>query len=683
MPQTRKLSIDQALSLAKQAASQGNTTQASQLYQAILARKPHHPAAKKGLQKLQERLPGNRTSTSQTTGPSHDQLNSVVGLYHSGKLTEAEQACRKLLHVHPQSVIVLTILGVTLQKQGRLEEALLSYDKAIQLNPQYAEAHSSRGNALRELGRPEEALLSYDKAIQLKPRYAEAYYNRGNTLQDLGRPEEALLSFDKAIQLNPQYAEAYCNCGITLRELSRPEEALLSFDKAIQLNPQYAEAYNNRGMTLQNLGRLEEAEAAYRRALELKPDHEDCFSNLLFLLNYDPDLSAEDIFAAYTEYDERFGLPYRDQWRPHTHPPDPDKRLRIGYVSPDFSNHSTRHFLEPVLAHHNHDRFEIIAYAEERKKDTLTSRYRGYIDHWVRTNGLSDAELAERIREDGVDILVDLAGHTARNRLGVFARKPAPVSVSWLGYGYTTGLAAIDYFLTDTATVPPGSEHLFSETPWRMGTPVGTYRPAEGMGEAGPLPAVERGWVTFGTLTRSVRINHRTIRVWSEILKQVDNARLVINSRDFRDPAAQQAMAERFALAGIEPGRLDIGFESPPWNLLRRIDITLDCFPHNSGTTLIESIFMGVPFITLADRPSVGRLGSCVLESVGHPEWIACTEDEYIEKAVALAGDLTVLSNIRAGLRGELQRSAVMDEEGFTRRLEHAYSQMFELRNKK
>ena len=502
-------------------------------------------------------------------------------------------------------------------------------------------------------------------------------------LQNLGKPKDALQSYNKAIDLNPQYAEAYCNRGIPLQELGKQEEALLSFDKAIHFKPDFAQAYNNRGLVLQDLGRLEEAEAAYRRALELKPDHQSCFSNLLFLLNYDPDLSAEDIFAAYTEYEKRFGLPYRDQWRPHTHLPDPNKRLRIGYVSPDFSNHSTRHFLEPVLAHHNHDRFKIIAYAEERKEDALTSRYRDYVDHWVRTNGLSDAELAERIREDGVDILVDLAGHTAKNRLGVFARKPAPVSVSWLGYGYTTGLTAIDYFLTDPVTVPPGNEHLFSETPWRMETPVGTYRPADGMGEVSPLPAVERGWVTFGTLTRSVRINHRTIRVWSEILKQVDNARLVINSRDFHDPAAQQAMADRFALAGIEPGRLDIGFESPPWDLLRSIDVALDCFPHNSGTTLIESIFMGVPFITLADRPSVGRLGSCVLESVGHPEWIACSEEEYIEKTAALAGDLTALSSIRTKLRGELQRSAVMDEKGFARRLEHAYLQMFELRNKK
>ena len=307
----------------------------------------------------------------------------------------------------------------------------------------------------------------------------------------------------------------------------------------------------------------------------------------------------------------------------------------------------------------------------------MTTRYRGYIDHWVPTLGMSDEALAERVRADGIDILLDLAGHTARNRLGMFARRPAPVSLSWMGFGYTTGLSAIDYLLTDAASAPEGSEALFSEQPWRLATPAYAYRPAEGMGEVNALPAPANGHVTFGTLTRSVRINHRTVRVWSQILLRMPGARLVIDSGNYRDAGMRAGLIEKFAAHGIAPERLQIGYHTPPWDVLRGMDIGLDCFPHNSGTTLFESLYMGVPFITLAGRPSVGRLGSSILHGVGHPEWIAHSEDEYVEKAVALASDLPRLARLRAGLRAEMEASPIRDEAGFARKVEAAYREMF------
>ena len=318
-------------------------------------------------------------------------------------------------------------------------------------------------------------------------------------------------------------------------------------------------------------------------------------------------------------------------------------------------------------------------YSRTSSRTRCSRRYRTCVEHWTNTQGLSDEQLARRIRADGIDILVDLAGHTYKSRLQVFAYKPAPVSVTWLGYGCTSGLSAIDYLLTDEASAPPGSEHLFAERPWRLATPQYAYRPAPDMGEAGPLPALERGHVSFGTLTRAVRINHRTIAVWSEILKQVRGARLVINSGNYRDPAIQERLAQRFLAQGIERERLEIGFQSPPWDVLRGIDIGLDCFPHNSGTTLFESLYMGVPFVSLAGRPSVGRLASSILEGLGHPEWIARSEAEYIEEAVALARTVDRLARCRAGLRSEMQASALMDEAGLARRVEAAYRQMFEI----
>jgi len=330
------------------------------------------------------------------------------------------------------------------------------------------------------------------------------------------------------------------------------------------------------------------------------------------------------------------------------------------------------------MAHHDKTAVEVFAYAELEQEDTVTARFRGYADHWIATMGLSDTALAERIRADGIDILVDLAGHTAKNRLGVFAMKPAPVSVSWLGYGYTTGLSAIDYYLTDETSAPRGCEGLFSERPWRLETPGWTYRPAEGMGEVGALPALQRGHVTLGTLTRAVRINHRSIRVWSQILQRMPTARLVVDSKNFQDRAMREALEAKFAAHGIARERLELGFHSPPWDVLRRLDIGLDCFPHNSGTTLFETLYMGVPYVTLAGRPSVGRLGSSILQGAGYPQWISNTEQEYVEAVIGLANDLPKLAELRAGLRAQMQASPLMDEVGFARKVEHAYRLMFE-----
>jgi predicted O-linked N-acetylglucosamine transferase (SPINDLY family) len=285
--------------------------------------------------------------------------------------------------------------------------------------------------------------------------------------------------------------------------------------------------------------------------------------------------------------------------------------------------------------------------------------------------------MAQRIRADGIDILVDLAGHAGGNRIQALAHKPAPVSLHWLDFGYTTGLKAIDYYLTDAPTAPSGSDHLFSETVWRLPIPAYAYRPAEGMGMVNPLPAQQRGYITFGSLTRAARINHRVISVWSAILRSVPNSRLIINSSDFKGVTTQENMAARFAVHGVARDRLEISFQSPAWEVLQNVDIGLDCFPHNSGTTLFESLYMGVPFITLANRPSVGRLGASILCGLGHIEWIAESEEEYVAKAVLLAEDVSSLSKLRSELRVEIQSSPLMDEVGFTHAVEDAYRQMW------
>ncbi|MDB5893796.1 MAG: tetratricopeptide repeat protein, partial [Rhodoferax sp.] len=513
--------------------------------------------------------------------------------------------------------------------------------------------------------------------IARDPSSGFAWKALGVMLQPQGRPDEVLAAKRRAAELLPGDAEAHCNLGHVLQDQGRLAEAEAALHRALALKPAYLEAHNNLGITYQKQGRLDDSLDHFQRALAIDPAQEDIHSNLLFTANYHPDQSAEDLFALYREYDRRHGLPLRAGWTPHANPREAGRVLKVGYVSPDFRNHACCRFLEPLLAAHHRGEVETFAYAELAREDEATARYKACVDHWVPTRGLSDAALAERIRADGIDVLVDVAGHTVGNRLGVFARKPAPVSLSWLGFGYTTGLSAIDYYLTDAASAPAGCEALFAEQPWRL--PAGwAFRAAEGMGEPGPLPALQKGHLTLGTLTRSVRINHHTIRVWSQILQRLPGAHLVIDSSSFVDAAAQQALAERFAARGIAADRLHIGYHSPPWDVLRGIDIGLDCFPHNSGTTLFESLYMGVPYVTLAGRPSVGRLGSSILQGAGHPEWIAHTEAEYADKVVALAQDLPALGQLRQGLRGQMQASTLMDEDGFAHQVERAYRQMFD-----
>jgi len=616
-----------------------------------------------------------RNGTLKSAAPAANEIDRIFALFNARRLEEAESQARLLVGRYPNSGIAWDMLGASLRKQGK--DALAVLQKAAELLPEEPVVHYNLGNALQDLGELDKAAVNYRRALGIKADFAEAHYNLGNVLRDLGQFDDAVASYRRALELKPDYATACNNLGNVLKEQGQLDAAVASFRRALELRPDYATAHNNLGNVLQELGQLDEAVASYRRALEIKPDYGDAFDNLLFTLNYHADKSAEEIFTAYREYDERFGLPHRGAWRDHRNDREPARRLKVGYVSPDFCLHSARHVVEPLLAHHDKSAVEVFAYAELRREDAVTARYRGYVDHWVTTVDLSDDALAERIRADHIDILVDLAGHTARNRLEVFARKPAPVSVSWLGYGYTTGLTAVDYMLIDEAYAPAGSDALFSETLWRVPTPVYAYRPAEGMGEVSALPAAACGHVTFGTLTRAIRINHRTIRVWSQILQRVEGARLRFDSKSFQDAAMQAALAGKFAAHGIDRARLQFGYTSPPWDVVRGLDISLDCFPHSSGVTLFESLYLGVPFVSLADRPSVGRLGSSLLRGAGHPEWIAQTEEEYVEKAVALASDLPRLADLRAGLRAQIESSPLMDEAGFARKTEAAYRQMF------
>jgi predicted O-linked N-acetylglucosamine transferase (SPINDLY family) len=638
-----------------------------------------------------------------------------VALFLMERLEESVWVLQGLIQKAPYFVDAYNNLALTYRKLGQFELAVQASLGALKLRPEFSMALLNLADSLREMGRCTEALEFCQHALNLQAD-ADAFHCLGLIQSEVGQLNEAELSLKKALELRPNFTHAWTNLAATYHKNKHFELAIDAYDAALNIDPTMLEARVNAMITLKMLGRNKAAIRYGEIALAQKPDYSETWSNLagvymdnceldlavdslikavetqqygsrqgikkaysglFFCLNYHPDLSAEAIYGAYQDYETRFGVPLRLQWIVPVNARVPDKRLKVGYVSAGFSNSSCKYFLEPLMAHHDHRQIEVYAYSEQLRSDEYTERYQGYADHWISTMGLSDDELTEQIRRDGIDILVDISGHTEGHRLLVFARKPAPVSIHWLDFGYTTGLKAIDYYLCDQHTVPEGSEDLFSEKPWRLDSPPFSYRPSEGMGEVGALPALSKGYITFGTLTRSIRINYRVVRAWAALLKAVPGSRLVIDSGNFKGEEATTMMKQKFAEQGISEDRLDIGFHSPPWDLLRTIDIGLDCFPHNSGTTLFEMLYMGVPFITIAGRPSVGTLGAGILEGVGHLEWIARNEEEYVEKGVQLANDVAQLARLRMALRGQMQASPVMDEVGFARSLEHAYRQMW------
>ncbi|CAB3882184.1 hypothetical protein LMG26788_03345 [Achromobacter pulmonis] len=545
------------------------------------------------------------------------------------------------------------------------------------LAPRFWDAWEALSIALFSTFRSPQALQPTLTMMNLAPADAQSHIVLAAVLTQLGRTAEAIGVARRAIELDPRSPETHSALADALAAERRYKEAEACNLTALTLDPTHRKALINLSKIYIDSGEVTQAEAMTRRTLAHYPTAAVARNNLLFAMNYSDDRTAEEVFQAYRDYDTDLCLPLRSTWKPHNNNRDPQRRLRIGYVSPDFRQHSGNYFIEPVFAHHDRERFELTAYAELVAEDATTPRLKAYFDHWVPTASMSDAQLAERIRADGIDILIDVAGHTAGNRLGAFARKPAPISLTWLGFGYTTGLSAIDYIMTDDVMLPAGYEHLFSEKPWRLAQSNFIYRPGTTMGDPGPLPALTNGYVTLGTLTRAIRMNDRTVKVWSEILRRLPQAHLVVNSTSYRDGPMREQLIRRFEAHGIERQRLEVGCTSPPWDVLRGMDIGLDCFPHNSGVTLVETLYMGVPYVTLADRPSVGRIGASVLHGIGRPEWVADDEDAYIRKVVELASDLPALQAVRNTLRDEMRASPLMDEPAFARKFEAALRGMF------
>jgi protein O-GlcNAc transferase len=602
-----------------------------------------------------------------------------------GKLDRAVASYEQALALKPDFVEAHYNLGVALQERGEPDAAAAAYVSALALKPGFAEAHNNLGNALKDRGNAEEAVASYRRALALKPDFADAHFNLGNALKDQGKPDEAAAFYRRALALEPDFAEAHNNLGNALKDQGKLEEAVESYGRALALKPDFAEPHNNLGNALKDRGKPNEAVAAYERALVLKPDYAEAHGNLLLCLNYRSDLSAQEVLAEHRRWDERHGSKLRQATLPHANDRDLDRRLRIGYVSPDYRRHSVAYFLEPLLRAHDRAAVELFCYAEVARPDAVTARLRALADHWRPTVGMSDEALANRIRADRIDILVDLAGHTPHNRLLLFARKPAPVQVTWLGYPNTTGLSAIDFRLVDALTDPEGAaDDWASERLIRLEGGFLCYAPPFDAPEVAARPSLASGAITFGSFNNPAKLSAATIGVWAALLARLPRARLLLKGAPFADETTCDLFRARFASHGIDAGRLvlrawtaDTGSHLGSYG---EVDVALDAFPYNGTTTTCEALWMGVPVVTLRGDRHAGRVGTSLLSRIGLDELIASDEAHYIDIGAGLAADPVRLAELSHSLRQRLQGSSLCDAAAFARRYEAALRHLWRCR---
>ena len=678
--------VQQAFALALQRHQAGRLGEAEALYRQILAVQPGHAEALHHLGLLAQQA-GRRDLAidlirqALALNPDHAAAHFNLGavLADQGRFDEAISQFRRALELEPGAVEAHLNLGAALAAQGQLEEAIIHYRRVLALQPDFVTAHYNLANTLRDRDQLEEAVAAYRRALQLNPDYAMAHNNLGNALRNLDQLDESIAAHHRALEIRPDYVEAHNNLGIALADRGQFEEAIAAYRRALELKPDYADAHNTLGNALKDQGRLDDAVNAYRRAIQFTPEHTGAHSNLAYTLHFHSSQDDRTINEVHQCWHEQFAEPLRKLHRPHANDCNPDRRLRIGYVSPNFYRHVICHFLTPLLEAHDKARVEIYCYASVRRPDAFTERVKRSADVWCEVAGLGDQDLAERIRADQIDILVDLTQHMADHRLLMFARKPAPVQVAWLGYPASTGLPAVDYRFTDRFMEPEGSAWSESvETPVHLPDSWFCFDPIESP-EVAALPTREAGHITFGSLNNFCKVNEAVLQLWVAVLQAVEGSRLLLHCPA---GAAQTRLRQWFEARGIAADRLELvsrtATRAEYLELFQRIDVGLDPFPYNGGTTTCEALWMGVPVVSLAGRTAVSRLGLSVLTNAGLPELLAFSEEDYVRIAAQLAKDLPRLAELRATLRSRMLASPLMAAARFARNMETAFRSMWQ-----
>jgi len=615
---------------------------------------------------------------------TQEEVSRLFDLYEAGHHVELERRTRLLVEQYPDSGLAWKILGTSLLKQDK--DALFALQKAIKLLPGEADLHSDLGHALAKQGRVLEAEASILRALKIAPNMAEAQRNLGVVLNEQGRLTEAEASYRRALEIQPDFAEVHNDLGNVLLASNRLAEAELNFRYTLKIKPNYAYAYNNLGLTLSDMGRLTEAEASYRRTLEIQPDFAAAHNNLLFLHAYHASLDPHEYLSLARNWEQNC-LPTQDRQAAHdrsfNRPPLAGRRLRVGYVSGDYRQHAVSYFIEQLFAHHDRARIELFAYATHTQRDATTERLQALVEHWVPVAEIPDATARDRIEADGIDVLIDLSGHTRHNRLGVFARRAAPVQAHYLGYFASTGLTEMDYWIGDEVLTPAETDNHFSEQVWRLPRVWVSY---DGKSDL-PLPdwrPDQDSTVWLGSFNNLGKLTPATLALWAKVLHALPEGKLLLKTKELSDIGNRQRILDTLSGHGIPPERVELQDRSvtPDWTSHMayhgRLDIALDPIGGVSGgTTTCDALWMGVPVIAMKGDRMASRMTASMLDAIGHPEWLAHSEAEYIDKVISLARDVDQRKTLRPAQRHRMAASPLCDAKDLAVKLEEAYFEMF------
>ncbi len=596
-------------------------------------------------------------------------------LYSLGRVKEGLPAARKAARLAPQNTSVQRNLAVMLQACGHFEEAMRRHRQRLLLDPASETVLREMGMTAESLGDLDTAIACLRRTIRMSPHHADLWNYLGLCLCNRGRLQEGQDAYRTALQLDPAYASAWSG----LANILSADNAIPLHKRAIRLLPGFVEAWNNLAGSYRRAGETQACIEAYRQALKIAPDHAAIHSNMLLCLCYADGISPRDLMEEHCQWADRFEAPLLAKTAGKTFANDrsTDRILRIGYVSGDYCDHAAAFFIAPLLEAHNRSRVHVTCYAQVPNPDGVTEYLRQRADAWVNAVPLSDEALAARIEQDRIDILVDISGHTGRNRLQVFARKPAPIQCTWLGYASTTGMRAIDYQLVDRWAVPAGGEQYYTEAIWRLPRTYRTFQWLVTTPDIAPPPMATRGYPTFGSLNAFVKVEPHVVALWSRLLHRVPTARLLVIGYF----SAQQVL-KAFGAHGIGPERLELLERMSLRPFLaatsERVDLALDPFPHNGGTTTFHTLWSGIPLLTIEGDRFTSRLGTAILDTLGLPQLIAQSSEDFLDRAVALVSAPDTLAEIRASLRERMRQSPFLDYPGFARDMEDAYRAMWQ-----
>jgi protein O-GlcNAc transferase len=636
-----------------------------------------------------------------------DSVKIAKSHHSAGRLDEAEAMYREILTVEPQEAETLQMLGTLLSQKGLHDDGLAMIERAIRVRPDVAGYHANHGLVLSNIGYLDLAVDAFHKALQLEPKFPEALYNLGNVLLRREQVDDAIECYRQALAIRPDDASGHCNLGSALIKKGQMAEAAAALRRAIDFRVDYAEAMSNLGTALlrekldeaiewytkaaalrpqsmemvnnlagalKDAGRLEEAMGTYRRALATEPNA-IVHSNLIFTMQFHAEGDGRAIAMELGKWNVAHGQPQAKYFQKPLNHSDPNRRMKVGYVSPNFFKQSEAHFALPLLAGHDRQQVEVHCFSLVKNGDEFTQWHRQVCDVWHDVAREDDDALTKRIREANIDILVDLTMHMGENRLLVFARKPAPVQVTWLAYPGSTGLETVDCRLTDAYIDPPDSDvSVYSEKSIRLPGCWCCYDP---LSDAPGRPAEQKGPITFGSLNNPCKINPRTLRLWAQIAHRVPDSQFLILSISERQRLQIRRM---FDEVGVKFDRLDLVSTSSREEYLRlydRIDIALDPQPYNGITTTCDALWMGVPVVAMIGQSGRGRAAASILKTAGLEQWIARSPEQYVQTAAALAADVPQLVNIRAGLRQKFLESPMVDARKFASEVEAVYRQLW------